>query len=391
LASHPDEYMISVSGALYRYNEKTKLLTLIYAVENYNPLNYVTTEDWVIDYNNTLWLASNQEGLIGLDATSYEEKYRVNGKTGLKAMALTALQIDHFGFLWMSSNNGLYRLDLNSMQVHAYTVKDGLTVNEFNYDSQLQLSDGRLAFGSTRGMLTLAPQDFLAVPADSHRSETEITDITLFSRELNYHPQQYAHKNLQLSDEDLGLEVSFSNFDFQNIDKTRYKISLHGPSSVKYDEYKSNKLFFTKLPPGDYTLSIATYNLDSAGLGDTKTLKFNVAYAPWRSPLAITAYALIIFAVLFFIFWQYRTKQQTIAQSHNKVLHLQQQTELALSSSNSGVWEVSLTTDAGTQHRLIKELGYLSVSGEIGFAEFSKLIHPEDIGNLMQEWARFIS
>ena len=391
LASHPDEYMLSVSGALYRYNEKTKLLTLIYAVENYNPLNYVTTEDWVIDYNNTLWLASNQEGLIGLDATSYEEKYRVNGKTGLKAMALTALQIDQFGFLWMSSNNGLYRLDLNSLQVHAYTVKDGLTVNEFNYDSQLQLSDGRLAFGSTRGMLTLAPQDFLAVPDDSHRSETEITDITLFSRELNYHPQQYAHKTLQLSDEDLGLEVSFSNFDFQNIDKTRYKISLNGPSSVKYDEYKSNKLFFTKLPPGDYTLSIATYNLDSAGLGDTKTLKFNVAYAPWRSPLAITAYALIIFAVLFFIFWQYRTKQQTIALSHNKVLHSQQQTELALSSSNSGVWEVNLTTDAGTRHRLIKELGYLSVSGEIGFAEYSKLIHPEDIGNLIQKWARFIS
>ncbi|MGO3784788.1 MAG: EAL domain-containing protein [Pseudoalteromonas prydzensis] len=392
LTSHPDEYMISVSGALYRYNEKTKLLTLIYAVENYNPLNYVTIEDWVLDYNNTLWLASNQEGLIGLDATSYEEKYRVNTKTGLKAKALVALQIDHFGFLWMSSNNGLYRLDLNSMQVHAYTVKDGLTVNKFNFDSHLQLSDGRLAFGSTRGMLTLAPQDFLSVPADSHRSETEITDITLFSRALNYHPQQYAKQTLQLTDEDMGLEVSFSNFDFQNIDKTRYKVSLDGPSSLSYDKYTSNKLFFTKLPPGNYTLSIAAYNIDSAGLGDTKTLKFKVAYAPWRSPLAISLYTVILFAVLFFIFWQYRARQAVIKHAHDEILQSQQQTELALNSSKSGVWEVDIAAQWISQQRLKQELGYNTRwPQKLNFAAYFALIHPDDKRQFSNDWQTFLN
>ncbi|NMM39888.1 EAL domain-containing protein [Pseudoalteromonas arctica] len=391
LSNKPDDYVISVSGALYRYNEARQKLTLIYEVNNYNPINYVTIDDWVIDYNNTLWLASSQEGLIGLDATSYEIKHRINLSNGIKTKAVVALQIDQFGFLWFSSKNGIYRLDLSSMQLNAYTVKDGLTVNEFNIDSHTQLNDGRLAFGSTRGVLTLAPQNFLSVPNDHHSTITEITDISLLSRALNYHPLQYANQCLQLTNEDVGLEVSFSNFDFQNIDQTRYKVSLTGPNTLSYNKLNNNKVFFTKLPAGNYQLTIAAYNLNDSGLGDEKTLNFTVAYAPWRSPLAISAYALIFFAVLFFIFWQYRTKQQTIAQAHNKVLYSQQQTELALSSSNSGVWEINLTTDAGTRHRIIKELGYLKVSREIDFAEYSKLIHPEDLGNLMQEWARFIS
>ncbi|MGO2128220.1 MAG: EAL domain-containing protein [Pseudoalteromonas prydzensis] len=392
LASHPDDYLLSVSGALYRYNEETQLLTLVYAVEKYNPLSYVTVEDWVLDYNNTLWLASNQEGLIGIDANSYEVKYRVNIQTGLKAKALVALQIDQFGFLWMSSNNGLYRLDLSSMQVHAYTVKDGLTVNEFNFDSHLQLADGRLAFGSTRGMLTFAPQDFLSVPDDRHSATTTITDITLFSRALNYHPQQYTTQTLQLTDEDMGLEVSFSNFDFQNIDKTRYKVSLDGPSSLSYDKYTSNKLFFTKLPPGNYTLSIAAYNIDSADLGETQTLNFKVAYAPWRSPLAISLYTVILFAVLFFIFWQYRARQAVIKHAHDEILQSQQQTELALNSSKSGVWEVDIAAQWISQQRLKQELGYNTRwPQKLNFAAYFALIHPDDKRQFSNDWQAFLN
>ena len=158
------------------------------------------------------------------------------------------------------------------MQLNAYTVKDGLTVNEFNIDSHTQLNDGRLAFGSTRGVLTLAPQDFLSVPNDRDSTVTEITDISLLSRTLNYHPLQYAKQRLQLTDEDVGLEVSFSNFDFQNVDRTRYKVSLTGPNKLSYDKLNNNKVFFTKLPAGDYQLTIAAYNLSDSGLGDEKRL-----------------------------------------------------------------------------------------------------------------------
>lgn len=391
LANVPDELLISKSGALYRYNEITKKLTTIYHVKNYNPLTYVVTYDTVIDYNNTLWLASSHEGLIALDATTYQEKTRVNFAQGINTKSIFALQIDQFGFLWASSQNGLYRVNLNSMQVNDYSVKDGLNVNEFNLDSHALLNDGRLAFGTTKGLLTLSPQDFLSVPNSEENLSTQITSIDLFSRDLSYHPKQYANNTLQLNADDMGLEVSFSNFDFINIDKTRYKVTLTGPTSFSYDNYKKNKIFFTKLAPGDYELNIAAYFTNSVGMGKPATLNFNVAYAPWRSPLALFIYGLISFFILFIIVWQYRTKQNTIEKSHNKVLLSQQQTELALNSSNSGVWEINVETHSGTQNRLNQELGYNLIGHKIGNKEFSQLVHPDDRDQVVKAWREFLS
>ncbi|WP_394190054.1 EAL domain-containing protein [Pseudoalteromonas atlantica] len=391
LSNVPDELLISVSGALYRYNETTQKLTLIYEVENYNPLTYVVTYDTVIDYNNTLWLASSHEGLIALDATTYEEKTRINFAQGINTKSIFALQIDQFGFLWASSQNGLYRVNLNSLQVNSYSVKDGLTVNEFNLDSHTLLNDGRIAFGTTLGLLTLAPQDFLSVPFSEGNLNTQITAIELFSRDLNYHPEQYENDVLQLSADDMGLEVSFSNFDFLNIDKTSYKVTLKGPTSFTYDKYKKNKIFFTKLPPGNYQLSIAAYFNNSNGMSKPTKLNFNVAYAPWRSPLALFVYGLISLSIVFIIVWQYRTKRNTIENSHKRVLQSQQQTDLALNSSNSGVWEVNLSTSSGTQNRLVQELGYQMTGHEVGFKEYGQLIHPDDKAHLIKAWDEFVS
>ncbi len=389
LSNYPNELVISAAGALYRYNEATQKLTTIYKVKNHNPLMYMVINDWVIDYNNTLWLASSHEGLIALDATTYKEKQRINFAQGINTKSVFALQIDQFGFLWASSQNGLYKIDLNSLQVTSFTVKDGLTVNEFNHDAHAVLDDGRLAFGSTQGLLTLAPQDFLDIPALNKPAQTQITNISLLSKDLSFHPNKYNNERLELDANDMGLEVSFSNFDFLNIDKTRYKITLSGPNSFTYNNYKNNKVFLPTLTPGEYELTIASYSNYQDQLNQPATLRFVVAYVPWRSPLAMFSYAMIIFAIVLFIVWQYRTKRNTIEQSHQKVLQSQQQTDLALTSSNSGVWEINVKAQTGTQNRLAQELGY-PFTEEVSFNEFYKIIHPDDAKPLSKRWENYL-
>ena len=89
-----------MSSKLFRYNESTQKLTLVYEATNFNPLAFATIHDWVIDYNNILWLASSDEGLIGIDADTYEIKHRINRQSGLKAKSVFGLQIDRFGFFY---------------------------------------------------------------------------------------------------------------------------------------------------------------------------------------------------------------------------------------------------------------------------------------------------
>ena len=387
--NYPDEYVLNLSGKLYRYNESTQKLTLIYKVENYNPLAFFLIDDWVIDHNNMLWLASSHEGLIGLDAETYEVKHRFGQASGLQAKSVFGLQIDRFGFLWFSSQNGLYRLDLSSFTLDRYFIRDGLSVNEFNIDADTTLANGQIAFGSTRGVLLVSPEDFLSSPVSTQKNATEITSVSLLSRELNYHPYKYADNALQLTADDIGLEVTFSNFDTLNKDTTRYKVTLEGPTSLKYDKLTTNKVLFTKLPPGDYVLSVSSTSELTKADTATRQLRFNVAYAMWSSPFAIACYTVIVLAILFIIFWQYRARQQTIRKAHDEIVKSQQQTELALSSNNSGVWEANLKNMTIHHNRIAAELGYKEYEDTIKLTEFLNLIHPHDRRLFINQWDSF--
>ena len=109
----------------------------------------------------------------------------------------------------MSTQNGLYRLDLSSLALDSYFIRDGLAVNEFNFDADTTFDNGEIAFGSTRGVLIAAPEDFLSSAVEIGNITTEITDVSLLSRELNYHPYKYVNSPLQITSEDMGLGVSF--------------------------------------------------------------------------------------------------------------------------------------------------------------------------------------
>lgn len=388
LPQFPDEFVLSLPSALYRYNEKTQTLTLIYKAQPHSPQAYITIDDWLIDNsNNTLWLASSGEGLIGLNASNYEIKHLLNHTTNSNLREVYSLQTDADGFLWAATANGLYQLNLNTLALRHFTTKDGILTNKFNPYSYTKFKNGNLAFGSDRGAIIFSPSDFITPPEQVF--STDITNISLLSKKLSYHPLKYNNQPLLLAADDIGLEVSFSNFDHHHTDKTQYNVSLTGPTSFNYERLKSNKVFFATLPPGEYRLSVAAYNLGNKILSTPRTLNFKVAYAPWQSPLAISLYVLIVLSILLFMFWQYYARQRLIKQAHAKVIASQQQTKLALESSQSGIWELNLAKNEIKQNRIINELGYSQVIEQGSVEQHFRLIHPEDRRLLEAKWKAF--
>lgn len=389
LSTHPNDLLLSTYTHLYRYNEKSETLTTVYAAKNIRGNNSHTVENWALDDNNILWLATTHEGLVGLDAKSYKRKYHFGMTAGLKTQSIYALLLDQFGFLWISSQNGLYQLNTHTLDLTAYSIKDGLSVNQFSAIGASKLNNGSIIFGSSNGALSFHPAEFADVLKTNSSQPTQITNITLLSKRINYHPFQYLSVPLQLNHDDIGLEISFSNFDFQNIDKTRYKVSLSGPTSLEYDNLKSNKVFFTKLPPGKYTLGVSSDNLNHSEKEKPTIIRFNVAYPAWQSPLAYIVYTLIFITVLFLLFWQYRVRKIAIENAHRKTIHSQKQTELALSNNKSGIWDYTFEDNTVNTQRGI-ELGYSNLPERIDIQLYMGLIHPDDRRRVESQWLSFI-
>lgn len=388
LSSHPNELLLSTSSHFYRYNEASGKLTQIYQTAKSNDKNYHTVENWIIDNNNTLWLATTSEGLVGLNAKSYEKKYHFNIGKGLQTESIYAFEPDQYGNIWFSSKNGLYRIDISTQSLRAFTVKDGLAVNQFTPLGAIKLNNQKLMFGTSYGAVSIDPKEFTN-NASNMVVNTHITNVTLLSKDLKYFPDKFNIEPLILNNDDMGLEFSFSNFDFNNINNTRYKVTLEGPTPLNYNNLTSNKIFFTKLQPGTYTLIAQSYNLNDKKMSEPTSIEFEVEHAAWFSPYAYTAYFLITLSILCLIFWQYRSRQIAIAHAHYETLQSQKQTELALSNNKSGIWDYYYKDDTVNTNRG-EELGYTNLPPRIPINRYLALIHPEDRPRIEAYWLAYL-
>ncbi|MFY8275433.1 EAL domain-containing protein [Pseudoalteromonas sp. SSDWG2] len=391
LPNHKDDPLISYSGALYRYDARNDMLHLIYEFNSASPQSFYLVDSWIIDQNNSLWLSVDGEGLVALDLETLEVRDRIDMTDGLKSTSVYAPIVDNYGFLWFGSNNGLYRYNVNTSHLRHFTVKDGLAAAEFNSFSVANLSTGELAFGSVKGLIVIDPADFITSSNPYITPPPQITNIALLSRKLNYTPALYANKPLVLEHDDVGLTISFSSFDFIHKDQVRYKIALSGASQLKYDEYADNSLQFAKLSPGNHQLSISAYDPVSGSWSRTLHLGIEVKYALWRSPQALSAYIIAIILLIGGWIFYIRRQQSRLGVAHDKLLASQQQTELALQSSNSGVWHYNVNDRKFSQRRLAAELGYAKDYNVCSFEQFIELIHPHDIDRYRISWKRFIN
>lgn len=391
LPTHPQQPVFSHRGDLYRYNPVNEQAVLVYKSENTHTHNYTYVDGWVIDNNNTLWLASGGEGLIALDLESYEIRKRIGIDEGLNSLDVYAPVVDNYGFVWSATNNGLYRIDTKNFHVRHFSVFEGLPASEFNGKAAFKRQNGHLMFGSIAGLVSFNPEDFVPSANQFTPQAPKITDISLLSRNIDFTPSMYLDTPLALNHDDIGLTISFSSFNFGQADKVRYDVQVTGVKNFEYPNFDSNQIQFPQLVPGRHTFSIRAFDPLTSQWSQKRSLNINVAYAPWRSPMAITLYVVSFVLLLGSWFLWVRRQQLQLKKAHSKVLHSQQETELALKSNNSGVWHYDIKQRHFVQSRLNNELGYTNKSRTSSFEQFAQLIHPQDVERYRMSWKRFLN
>jgi diguanylate cyclase (GGDEF)-like protein len=390
MGENNDEVLLTTSGHLYRYNLNTEKVDLLYRSPNFQPQTYDYVDSWVLT-NNILWIAMTGEGLIGIDSQSLQEKYRFNTTNGLSTNSIYSLQQDHLGSLWFSSQKGIYRFDLKNHHFEHYNANDGLLANEYNGFSYTKLSDDRLVFGSTRGITLLLPADFIA---DSKVMKTDfkvqLTALELFSDKNINQKQLIETDKILLNYDDYGLKLHFSTLQFLQQDKTLYDINLTGPAPLHLKYLAKNELLLSKLPPGQYQLTISAIHPMTAERSIPLVIAIDSLQAPWWSITAKLSYALVLFLILFSYFKVRQTQRRVLENEHEKLQASQTQMQLALNASGSGIWDYQVAEDLFFESRVVTGLTCPTVEQGYSLAEHFAQIHPEQRDIISQQWASFI-
>jgi len=220
------------------------------------------------DKKGNLWFGT-EVGVFYYDGKTFAN---ISEKDGLSSNQAYFLLFDNQNRLWIGTNRGIDALQVNDyLEGKKVTIKhfgkeEGLKGLECNFNSAFKDADGKLWFGTVKGITTFNPR-FEKI--NHHEPSVSISDIKIAFEKIDLKP--YSAGIDSLSRLPIQLELPYSKnhvtFDFIGISQTnpgkvQYQFKLDGVDDDWVPPTNKNEVTYSSLQPGDYTFYLKAMNND---------------------------------------------------------------------------------------------------------------------------------
>jgi signal transduction histidine kinase/ligand-binding sensor domain-containing protein/CheY-like chemotaxis protein/HPt (histidine-containing phosphotransfer) domain-containing protein len=282
------------------------------------PANTVYALD--IDAEGRVWVGTDGGGLarvVGTAAVPDAIRFEVTSlEQGLSSDTIYGILSDGRGRLWLSGNAGLVRFDPDTHTVKTYHREQGLQGEEFDFNAYHRLRDGRLCFGGPGGFNIFDPahlSDSALVPRVA-LTRLEVLGVPVQS------PTPYWLLNRIVVDYRASIvSLDFSALDFTSPKRNRLAYRVAGLSDRWIDLGTQRRVTLTNLDAGDHLLEVRAASGDSVWSDPPLRLTVHRDPAPWRSPWAYAAYALVVALFIVYRMRMHRANIQRIIRAQKRL------------------------------------------------------------------------
>ena len=385
-----DAMLFSTNDSLWSYDLVTDEVERLYQHPNVLASEWLYFDSWAIDKNNTLWLGYPGKGLVGLALSTFKLKHFYHSGNSIIDNNVYSLLSDSEGDLWFSSHKGIFSLRSDNQHIRHFSIEDGLPALEFNAGAGLQLTTGNLVYGSMEGVSVFDPV-MLKSNHEDNELKVYVTNIDIISRDLDLPLIINQEKAIQFEYDDVGISFDFSTLSYGANQNVIYEYQLTGSSNISYPATTENTITFPNLPSGSYKLSVKAKSPVTGEYSAKGRIAIKVNYAPWQSPFAYFIYVVISLLLVFYWVNQRNLQRLNLLKAHEEVTFRENRLQLALTGSNSEVWDWQSHDNLMFGKRIAQELGYVDLATSHSFAQHINLIHPDDKDNFLSSWKIFIA
>lgn len=257
------------------------------------------------DKNHDLWIASNGQGLFKWDWNKPYGKTKIENYTsekGLPSMVLYRIEEDENNHLWISSDDGLIRFYKSNGESDLFTIKDGLSNDEFNRGSSFKALDGFLYFGGINGVNSFNPNE---IPTRTYKEvPLHLISITKYSTdgEQDELTSFLKYRRIEFNNSDKLLKIDFTLLDYSAQAK-KYAYRIKGVQN-SWISVINGSISFGELPFGEYTIEIKA-QIEN-GKWQKQILEIPIIVIPpfylttWFILMSIAIFILLIFGLFWF-------------------------------------------------------------------------------------------
>ncbi|MFD1616290.1 two-component regulator propeller domain-containing protein [Gelatiniphilus marinus] len=289
--SNKNELIIASSNGLSKINIETKTLSKIDFLSKKNAQTTNPVLAVFEDENKGLWIGTEGNGLYYFN-TATQETAIFDTTSGLPNDVIYGIIPDDNNHIWLSTNYGLSRINLQTHQIKNFNASDGLQSNEFNYGAYLKNKNGELLFGGANGFNVFNPNDIV--------ENTFVPPVTITSFKVNNKPYLNITDStglITLKHKQNDFNFDFVALSFSQPNKNQYAYKLEGFD--KDWNYIGNKksATYTNLDSGDYVFKVKASNNDGLWNEKGAAISINILPAPWLTWWAYLLYAIILTAL----------------------------------------------------------------------------------------------
>ncbi|WP_132055552.1 two-component regulator propeller domain-containing protein [Pseudocnuella soli] len=282
------------------------------------------------DPQGYVWFAT-ENGLSRFQPQTDQFKHYTT-RQGMPDNTVYRIEADRDGKLWTTTTNGIASLDLYNGQIRTYTTANGLLSNHFNFNSSFQDGEGRIYFGSVKGLISFNPATFLreTFKPPLFFTQVRINDGKEENKTVAHGAPLMLHgqKTLVLQHNQSTLSIDFAALSFTAPEMTEYRYKMIGLESDWTLLKTARTLYFSALRPGSYTLQLQA--LDPSGYGVLAQKELHITIEPpwWASSWAYLGYFMLTITLIWMALHKYHQATRKRALRKVELMSLQKEKEL---------------------------------------------------------------
>lgn len=311
----------TANGGLNRFNKETEEFTRFINVPGDSSSisdNHIIS--MLIDRSNNFWIGTPK----GLDRLIIGD----NGKVAFikefvsdaRVVNCNGIVEDSLGVLWITTTDGLLKLNTNTKKVVKYDLDDGLQNEEFSSNTIIKDSlTGNIFTGSIEGFSIFNPAK---LKGNEIEPQVDVVKLEIFNKPVDVGQEINGRiildKSISYLDE---LELSYKEYvisleiaakHYQSPMGNQYAYYLEGfESEWNYVGNKRN-VTYTNLKPGSYTFYYKAANRDGVWNKVPGKLKIIVKPPFWKTPLFRLVTFIVVVTLIYLVYLlRVRTLTQT--------------------------------------------------------------------------------
>jgi ligand-binding sensor domain-containing protein/putative methionine-R-sulfoxide reductase with GAF domain len=247
------------------------------------------------EYNDSTLLIGTVHGGLNFFNKRTKTFSHLTLADGLPSNTIYAIKKDTAGYVWFTTDYGLYKFNPAEKKFIPYNMEPGIINSSFISNKFYPLQDGQWLTFTLTETISLFP--YKAEYQDNRQPKIEITGFKIFDKPVFIDSLLFENKPARLSYKENFFTIEFAALNFSSLHQANYYYRLGGIDKDWVNGGTKRFASYTNLDPGEYIFEAKTDNGNSSG----EITSFKIIITPpfWKTWWFILIISFCTFLIIY--------------------------------------------------------------------------------------------